>query len=65
MWPFYYQLRTNSKGQQRIERRDKKGAKKHEIYAAVCGGHLFVDYFAGTWGGGVLSNCRFESALWY
>ena len=28
------------------------GGKKHEIYVAACGGHLFYDLFVRGWGGG-------------
>ena len=32
-----------------------RGAKKHEIYAASFGGHLFYDLFLQGWGGGSMA----------
>ena len=36
--------------QHRIQRQGR-GAKKHEIYVAAFGGHLFYDLFVQGWGG--------------
>ena len=38
--------------QHRIQRPGREGAKKHEIYVATFGGHLFYDLFVQGWGGG-------------
>ena len=31
------------------------GGKKHEIYVAAFGGHLFYDLFVQGWGGGAMA----------
>ena len=36
--------------QQQIQRLVKRGAEKHEIYAAVFDGHLFYDLFSRVTG---------------
>ena len=38
--------------QHRIQRQGRGWAKKHEIYVAAFGGHLFYDLFVQGWGGG-------------
>ena len=45
-------LRGNGVSQHRIQWPGGGGAKKHEIYVAAFGSHLFYDLFVQGWGGG-------------
>ena len=49
-WLLQMRSRHPISEQHRIQR-PCRGAKKHEIYVATCGGHLFYDLFVQDWVG--------------